>query len=228
MISVATMTYKRLHILEEAIYSFISQGQDDCEMVVLNDNKDVDYFLDHKNVRIINHKERFNSIGEKLKFCFDSCKNNFIYRLDDDDLLWKDGLANLKKHINSNPGYDIYRSQIAYFLVDNEFKCNSSSINNGNCYTKQYLSTITDWKKSCNEDDFITFHNNGTISTTEDVTMMYRWGMGTFHISGIFSKDRDHKDYLDLGDRSGDNLSGKVEIKPHFKNDYYNMIKDEK
>lgn len=228
MISVATMTYKRLSILEEAIYSFILQDQDDCEMVILNDNKDVQYKINHKNIRIINLQTRFETIGEKLKYCFDLCKNNYIYRLDDDDLIYKNGLLNLKKNILSNPDYDVYRSSMHHFFVNNEFKCSGGSVNNGNCYAKNYLSKIKNWKKSCNEDYFITFENNAKIHTIDCASMIYRWGMSTYHISGIFSQERQHKEYLDLGDRSGDNLIGEIEVNPHFKHDYYKMIEDQK
>ena len=59
MISVLTLTYKRHHLLEEAIQSFLSQELEGCEMVIINDNKDVDYIYEHPNVRVINHKERY-------------------------------------------------------------------------------------------------------------------------------------------------------------------------
>ena len=67
MISVLTLTYKRHHLLEEAIQSFLSQELEGCEMVIINDNKDVDYIYEHPNVRVINHKERFPSISSKLE-----------------------------------------------------------------------------------------------------------------------------------------------------------------
>lgn len=223
MISVATITYKRHALLEEAIQSFIVQNQDDCEMVILNDNKDVEYSIDCKNIRIINLKNRFDTIGEKLKYCFDLCKHEHIFRLDDDDLLCKDSLLNLKDSIKNNPGYDIYRSSFAFFLVNNVFSGNSNNVNNGNCYTKKYISTIPNWKKSCGEDYMITFQNNARIYTMKDPTMFYRWGMGVYHVSGIFSADRKDREYLDIADKFGDNIFGNVKINPHFKYDYYMM-----
>ena len=43
MISVLTLTYKRHHLLEEAIQSFLAQeNPPECEMVVINDNAEVD------------------------------------------------------------------------------------------------------------------------------------------------------------------------------------------
>ena len=69
MISVLTLTYQRHHLLEEAIYSFLSQDyKEECEMVVLNDSPDVEYVFDHPNIKIINHPTRFSSIGKKLEY----------------------------------------------------------------------------------------------------------------------------------------------------------------
>ena len=138
MISVLTITYKRHHLLEEAIESFLRQElPPQCEMVIINDNAEVDYKLDHfKNVRIINHKERFSSIGAKLEWGYKQCKYNYIYRLDDDDLLTPWALSSVMADINANPGHDIYRSNGMYFFSNNVFEKESSNINNGNVYAK--------------------------------------------------------------------------------------------
>ena len=124
MISVLTITYKRHHLLEEAIESFLRQElPPQCEMVIINDNAEVDYKLDHfKNVRIINHKERFSSIGAKLEWGYKQCKYNYIYRLDDDDLLTPWALSSVMADINANPGHDIYRSNGMYFFSNNVFE----------------------------------------------------------------------------------------------------------
>ncbi|MFN9113485.1 MAG: glycosyltransferase family 2 protein, partial [Bacteroidota bacterium] len=110
MISVLTLTYKRHHLLEEAIQSFLSQNVlKDSEMVIINDNPDVEYVFDHPMVKIINYKNRFKSISEKLKWGYRQCKYDYIYRLDDDDLLTPWALKNVQIDIEINPGYDIYR-----------------------------------------------------------------------------------------------------------------------
>ena len=122
MISVLTLTYKRPHFLEEAIESFLAQElPPESEMVVINDNAEVDYVFDHPRVRIINHKERFPSISAKIKWGYQQCKYDHIYRLDDDDLLAPWGLKNASIDIETNPGYDVYRSEGMYFFVNNIF-----------------------------------------------------------------------------------------------------------
>lgn len=226
MISVLTLTYKRHHLLEEAIKSFLSQDvRNNFEMVVINDNPEVDYiFENHRNVRIINRKERFPSISAKIEWGYKQCKHDFIYRLDDDDLLTPWALRNVKQDIEEHPGFDIYRSKGMYFFMNNKYEKQSSNINNGNVYAKSYLNRIVFPDKSGDEDVDITFGNNASIyeSKLKD-TMIYRWGMNTLHISGMGKQTNDV--ILAQADKVLDNTKGRIVLQPKFQNDYYSMIK---
>lgn len=225
MISVLTLTYKRHTLLEEAIQSFLEQeNPPECEMVIINDNVEVDYVFNHPKIKIINHKERFPSISAKLEWGYKQCKYDYIYRLDDDDLLAPWALNNVKIDIQSNPGFDIYRSKGMYFFVNNKFEKESSNINNGNIYTKAYLDRIKFPDKSGDEDADITFHHGGKIYESKlKHTMLYRWGMNTLHISGL-GKQTNEK-ILSEADRMLDNTTGEIILHPNFKNDYYKQIK---
>ena len=226
MISVLTITYKRHHLLEEAIESFLKQlPLSECEMVIINDNPDVDYIYEHPKVKIINHKERFPSIAAKLEWGYKQCKYDYIYRLDDDDLLTPWALNNVKIDILTNPGYEIYRSEGMYFFVNNVFKEESSNINNGNVYTKAYLNRIKFPDKSGDEDADITFAHKAKIYESKlKYTMIYRWGMGTLHISGMGIQP--NQVILDQADKVLDDRKGIVQLNPHFDNDYYSQIKN--
>lgn len=224
MISILTLTYKRPHLLEEAIQSFLSQeNPPECEMVVINDNAEVDYVYNHPKVRIINHKERFPSISAKLQWGYQQCKGEYIYRLDDDDLLTPWALKNASTDIENNPGYDVYRSEGMYFFVNNIFERENSNINNGNIYTKAYLDRIEWPDTSIGEDADITFHKNGKIYESKlKHTMIYRWGMGTLHISGMGHQPNEV--ILAQADKVLDNRTGTIELTPKFLNDYYEQI----
>lgn len=223
MISVLTLTYKRHHLLEEAIESFIRQNKPDCEMVVINDNPEVDYVYNGNNVRIINHKERFPSIASKIEWGYKQCLNNYIYRLDDDDLLAPWALENVASDIAENPGYDIYRSSGMYFFVNNVYDSIRSNINNGNVYTKDYLDRIKFPDKSGNEDVDITFFNKAKIYESKlKNTMLYRWGMNTLHISGM--GEQPNHVILQQADKVLDNTTGTINLNPNFKEDYYGQI----
>lgn len=225
MISVLTLTYKRHHLLEEAIQSFLSQNVlKDSEMVIINDNPDVEYVFDHPMIKILNYKNRFPSISEKLKWGYRQCKYDYIYRLDDDDLLTPWALKNAQIDIETNPGYDVYRSEGMFFFVNNVFEKESSNINNGNVYSKEYLDRIEWPDKSGNEDADITFGHNAKIYESKlKHTMIYRWGMNTFHISGMGIQS--NETILNQADKVLDDRKGIVQLNPHFDNDYYEQIK---
>lgn len=124
MISVLTLTYKRYKILEEAIYSFALQKRPDCEMLIINDAEDVEYHIDLPNVKIFNLKNRFSSISKKLQWGFHQAKYQHIYRLDDDDLLYKNALNIASNYVDSS--IDVCRSNAHYLFVNNSYQRRSS------------------------------------------------------------------------------------------------------
>jgi hypothetical protein len=226
MISVLTLTYQRHRILEEAIYSFLSQNQLVCdsEMVIINDSVSVEYSINYScNVRIINTKNRFKSLSAKLEFGYKQCKYDNIYRLDDDDLLCPWAIQNACYDIVNNPDYEIYRSNGHYFFTDDKFIRISDNINNGNIYTKKYLDRITFPNKTSNEDVEITFENNAKIYTsTLKPTMIYRWGMNTYHISGLGAGNH----ILTKIDTMVNKEKGEIILQPKFNNNYYEELPD--
>ena len=223
MISVLTITYKRHHLLEEAMESFLQQRVVDAEMVIVNDNIEVDYVYDHPSIRIFNLKERFPSIAAKLEWGYKQCQNHYVYRLDEDDLLAPWALENVKQDILNNPGYEIYRSRGMYFFVNNEFQKEDSNINNGNVYSKSYLDRIKFPDKSGDEDADITFMHKANIYQSKlKHSMIYRWGMGTLHISGMGIQPNEV--ILAKADEMLDDTKGTIVLQPKFLNDYYEQI----
>lgn len=234
MISVLTLTYQRHHILEEAIESFLRQDfSGESEMVIINDSPQVEYVFEHPKIKIINVKERFPTIGHKLKFGFSQCKYEYIYRLDDDDLMAPWALSHTWDDITAHPGYEIYRSSGHYLFENNKFIGISSNVNNGNVYTKKYLSRIEIPEASFGEDYAITFNYNAKIyeSPRTQKTMIYRWGMNTYHISGMGSISENARqewtDRIVQNVAKGRNKSmdeGVLTLHPYFNEEYYQQI----
>jgi cellulose synthase/poly-beta-1,6-N-acetylglucosamine synthase-like glycosyltransferase len=234
MISVLTLTYQRHNILEEAIESFLRQDfSGESEMVIINDSPKVEYVFEHPKIRIINVKERFPSIGHKLKFGFSQCKYKYIYRLDDDDLMAAWALRHTWDDIIAHPGYEIYRSNGHYLFENNSFKGLSGNVNNGNVYTKKYLSRIEIPETSFGEDYSMTFNFNAKIyeSHREQKTMIYRWGMNTYHISGMGQiSENARQEWTDrIVENAAKRKNASVEegvliLQPHFNEEYYQQI----
>lgn len=219
MISVITLTYKRHKILEEAIYSFYLQKRKDCEMIIVNDAKDVEYESKIPNIKIYNIKLRFSSILKKLEWGFRQARYNYLYRLDDDDLLSKDGLNIVSNELDSK--HDVYRSKSHYLFVNNIYSGICANVNTGNVYTKNYINRIKFIDKSFGEDSDITFKNNGKIKQYNNISMIYRWGMDTYHVSGM--GDIPEKELKERIENSV-NESGSIKLNPHFAEDYYAKI----
>lgn len=234
MISVMTLTYQRHHILEEAMESFLRQDfSGESEMVIINDSPIVEYVFEHPKIRIINLKERFPSVGQKLKFGFSQCKYDYIYRLDDDDLLAPWALSHAWEDIKAHPDYEIYRSDGHYYFENNKFLGIGGSVNNGNVYTKKYLSRIEIPEISCGEDYSMTFDFNAKIynSPRKQKTMIYRWGMNTYHISGMGKINNNAiYEWADriveekAAERNTNVESGLIVLRPHFQEEYYQQI----
>jgi glycosyltransferase involved in cell wall biosynthesis len=223
MISVLTLTYQRPHILEEAIQSFLLQNKKNSEMVIINDSPNSHYVFDHPQVKVFNIKERFSSISKKLEFGFRQCKYDYIYRLDDDDLLGPDALDISEKFILENPGFEIYRPKTHYFFLHNKFEKISGNVNNGNVYSKKYINRITFPDSSFGEDFDITYKTSAKIFESNDkITMIYRWGMSTYHVSGMGNIDT--KLMYEKVDTMTRHSTGNLELQPKFLNNYYQQI----
>jgi glycosyltransferase involved in cell wall biosynthesis len=223
MISVLTLTYGRKQLLEEVIFSFLSQNHDNSEMVIINDEPNVVYSYNHPKIKIYNLPQRFENISKKLEWGFKQCEYDYIYRLDDDDLFSIDALKNVEKQINENPNYEIYRNVSHFYFEHNKFLGVKNSINTGNVYTKKYLERIIFPNKNWGEDLDITFNFNAKIHDSKNTpTMIYRWGMETFHISGMGNIEI--KEQYDWADRLKEKNEGIIDLSPKFNDNYYKQI----
>ena len=222
-ITVLTITYNRFNLLQEALKSFVDQKANDCEMLIINDQKDVDYVCDIPNVRIINHKIRFKSIYDKLLFGFQNSKNEYVYRLDDDDLISEKKLRLCQQSIASNPGYDLYRSKRHEFLSSNKYQGLTGSVNNGNIFSKKYMFRLEPKKMSIGEDYYMVYDGKPSTYSFDFASMIYRWGMGTYHISGMSGTEPE--EINKRTDKFSDMEQGTIKIKPVWKKNYYNIVR---
>lgn len=229
LISVLIITYQRHRLLEEALYSFLQQDyQPDTEVLIVNDSTSVEYRFDHPRVRIINHSSRFPSLLEKLKFGFENSRGQNVYRLDDDDLMMPWALSLVESYIVNNPGYDVYRCQNHYNFNDNRYYGLGSNINNGNCYTKEYLNQFAFDSVSFGEDVLLTCGPNTRMynGDTGKYSMVYRWGMETFHVSGwgIQTPEQVNQNVDNFVRNHSEVEQGVLTLNPHFRDDYYAKI----
>ena len=218
MISVLTLTYQRKNLLEEAMFSFLVQDyKEDSEMVIVNDSPDVEYEYDHPKIKIINLNKRFSSIGSKLEYSYQKCGGDYIFRLDDDDLMMNFALSNTAKSINENPDYELYRPHSHYLFFNNEFERINVGTNTGNVYSKKYLDRVVFPDKMVGEDIDITFGNNVKSFKMDEIHLIYRWfkreNKNHYHASRENNQAEVDKRLVFE--------KGKIILNPHFDEDYF-------
>lgn len=223
LISVFIPTYQRHNFLEEAIQSYLYQTYTGpSELVVLNDCPSVKYTYNHPRIKIINTDYRFESLGYKLKYGLLQCGANYVYRLDDDDLLCPWALESVSEWLKACPNYDIYRSTKHYQFWNNEFKGTHPAVNTGNVYSRKYVMDTEFPNKSMGEDADITFKHTKKIHNSSISTMIYRWGMNTYHISAMKSESNDV--IFNKTDEKVVPESGVISLNPKFSSAYYSQL----
>jgi hypothetical protein len=146
-----------------------------------------------------------------------------IYRLDDDDLLTPWALELQREYHKESPDSDIYRCQKHYFFSNNEYQDYADSVNNGNAYRREWIKGIDMIDKSIGEDNWLTFHTGSNLHIGDKgrYSMIYRWGMGVYHISGM--GDRSNEEIYEITDKSNKEI-GIIHLEPHFRNDYWSQL----
>lgn len=216
-LGVLTLTYQRHTLLEETIKSFLLQGDGPWNMLVLNDDPEVEYVCNAKNVTVVNHPIRFTSLMRKLEFGFSLMKTDYVFRLDDDDLLAPNALVERSKQIEENPGFDLYRSSTTHFW-HNRYRGASHNINGGCVYSKKYLESFEWPDMSWGEDRVL--NDKAKTYEVETPAMIYRWGGGHYHVSGFGDKSAaDIQKLVDKNLRKRE--KGRIELAPQWPINYW-------
>lgn len=99
MISAKCITYGRVHLLQEALHSFLIQDFDgENELIIVNDYPLQKLKFDHPRVKIYNLDKTFDTIGEKENYAIERCSGELIAVWDDDDIAMPWHLRNIVKY----------------------------------------------------------------------------------------------------------------------------------
>lgn len=87
------LTYGRLdsendctYLVNEALESFLRQDYPNKELILLNDTPEQKYAFSHPQVRVINAKSRYKSLGAKRNASLDLAGGELSFIWDDDDI----------------------------------------------------------------------------------------------------------------------------------------------
>ena len=238
-ISCKCITYGRVEFIEESIESFLRQEYEgESELVIVNDYPLQKLHFNHPRVRIINLNKTFDTIGEKENYAISLCKYNTIAVWDDDDLALPNHLSNINKWF---PGYDLLHWNTGILLVSNKIESIGNLGNSGIVYTKGIWHKVGMHELE-NAGYDMTFvikiqENGGKVNRVvipkEDVSWIYTWGGGSYHMSGLGADTPDrknvivrHGEYIENLRQEGKIPTGIVYLNPHWKYDYIQMHKD--
>lgn len=237
-ISVMTPTWERQELLEEAIHSFILQQDPKAEMIIINDDPDVTYAIDKEyedqGVKIINVKQKFTNFIQKLKFGFDQARWDYVYRLDDDDMLDEGALATVREKVDANPGFDIYHPENHWFIHVNDSTQNgvSGGVNTGNVFSREFINKL-DWKSGIDnvhqgaEDQWYFHEVNPKKYEFPGITMLYRWQVSHYHLTS--NKHEKLEDYhKEIEQRRGPKPTGRIVLKPKWTKDWFKFREGER
>lgn len=220
-LSVVIPTYRRPALLQEALKSFLDQNDENCELIIVNDDEEVEYFYNDRRVKCYN-LPKINSFTKKLEISLKLAKSPYVYRLDDDDLLVPGALGELRKAIQKAKGAELVRSYAHWYISMHNPKENGvveNTVNTGNVYKRDFLHSVkwTEMPYPPGEDAWLNDQAKST-HTFNFKTMMYRWG-GDYHLTHN-TEDGDIKDRT-----ASIYPEKKIYLKPKYTKDWWSERK---
>ena len=247
-ISCKCITYGRINLLQEALYSFLQQDDlENTELIIVNDYPLQTLVFEHPNVKIFNIKETFKTIGEKENFAIEQCSGDIIVVWDDDDIALSNHLNNIRKYWKEDTNI-CHWSNGAYYNYPDITKLTFIG-NSGMVYSRKAWEEIgrspimnaggdtTLMKKihALGEDKVVL-----AFPPNEEVSWFYRWQLpatkttaGTYHQSGagydvpgkpnIIER---HSTYIEQQRRKGLIPTGEIFLQPHWSQQYDELLKN--
>ena len=239
-ISCKCITYGRVDLLEESLYSFLNQDYNgEREMIIVNDYPEQKLYFNHPNVRIFNLDKTFDTIGEKENFAVEKCNYNTIAVWDDDDIALPNHLKNIDKYF---PGYDLLHWKNGAAVNFNKIDALHGLGNSGIVYTKEI------WERSGKHELENAGYDMSFVMKIrrqykckvidanppdEEVSWMYLWGGRCYHMSGegADTPDREnvivrHSKHIENLKKEGKISIGDIELKPKWNVNYNQLLID--
>lgn len=241
-LSYKTLTYGRVHLLEEALYSFLQQDFEDKEMIIVNDYPLQKLVFDHPQVKIFNLDETFPIIGQKENFAIERCSGDIIVTGDDDDIALPWHFKNIVKFLAGNiwEDPDLLLWGKAVYYNEPEITAITGVGNSGFCFSKEAWRRVgkSPLENSGGDMTFVNKLRQGKVVNAyppdEEVSWFYRWSLPMcYHSSGMGTDtpDRDsivvrNARYIEQQRRLGNIPTGEIHLKPHWRHDYVKMLQD--
>lgn len=242
-ISVLCLTYARTQDLNELVFSFLNQNfTGNKELIILNDRDDQNIIFDHPQVRIINVKERFKTLGDKRNYILDKAKYDYISFWDNDDIYLPDFLDKLSNFIGNKPVTREYKMWANYFN-EKELKLEFNKGMNNYLIKKSLISQLGYFDSINTSEDIRIIkkmvkaghlkNNVAFLIGIPSFILRRREDMEGYNITSanlvddFTTKSLDYvKYFVDLAVSKGVEPTGDIQVKPAWKIDYSAWVKE--
>jgi len=234
IVSAVCITYGRPSLLEEAVESFLRQTyQGQSELIILNDMASQELVFEHPNVRVVNSPIRFRTIGEKRNACAALARGDILFPWDDDDIHLPNRIELSLQKLDKK---EFFNPRKAFVWMTNGIKKpEKNAFPSIACYTRSLFDSVRGYAHINSGQDSeleARFKEKTNISTSEitddEAYYLYRWShTGSYHLSAYGQDSKTGKNGMDSCDRflsSKETLSGRIELKPHWKQDYPSIL----
>jgi len=238
------ITMGRVHLLEEALYSFLqAEGHEESELIIVNDYPHQTLIYDHPNVKIFNSKEIFPTIGDKENFALEQCSGDIFAVWDDDDIAMPWHLTNIKEWFKEDTNLLHWKKGVFYNepnITDVGWIGNSGIVYSKKAWLDIGKSPIMNAGGDTTLTDTIRALDPKKVvhAEPENPSWFYRWatpeskeGLGNFHQSG---EGTDHPGRLNIIERNFNYLenmrlqgkvpTGRIYLKPKWNRDYVKLL----
>jgi hypothetical protein len=239
-ISCKCITYGRVEMLEESIYSFINQDYPGKkELIIVNDYPLQKLEFDHPDVKIYNLDKTFTTIGEKENFATSKCSADIICQWDDDDVALLNHLRNVAKYFIE--GSDLLHWQKGVLYNEPNISAITGLGNSGIVFSKKIWEKIGGHpiENAGYDMTFVIkikdFSKNIVLASPPDdeVSWFYMWGGRGYHMSGQGTDNNDkpnviqrHSEYVEYLRNKNLIPTGIVKLNPSWKKDYLQLLKN--
>jgi len=210
-------TYGRVHLLEEAIESFLRQDYaGDKELVILNDLDTQELVFWHPEVCVVNVPRRFHTLGEKRNAVTALARGDVLTPWDDDDisLPWRLSLSAERLQ-----GRRYWKPTAAWSWRRNRPMDVSRNRFHGQAvFTRELFDEAGGYPHQQQSTDPALESKFGAARVCEDLApeqlfYIYRWGHGTYHMSAHKADGAAQWAALKAP-------RGRIELRPQWRADY--------
>ncbi|MCC6944125.1 MAG: glycosyltransferase [Thermomicrobiales bacterium] len=233
LVSCVLPTYGRppahVHLVEEAIESFLRQDYPHKELIVLNDCPDQVLVCNAPGVRVVNLDQRFPSLGEKRNAGVRLARGELIAMWDDDDINLPWRLSQLVESIGNG---DYQNNHFAWY-ADGAFIQPDLTVHSAGAlslFRRAAFEAAGGFPPISFGDDLWLEQalregaswTQPTVPDSSDRTKayyVYRWGVSPVHVSGINKEGT----YEAIGQRPV--VQGTFYLQPHWRMDYVAAVR---